>query len=248
MPEEHRRSSERRITKMNPIDLVLVEDDPMVMEVNEGFIKRIGGFRICGKAKTGKRALEIIQELRPRLVILDIYLPDFNGIQILREIRRQGIPTDIILITAAQDVATVQAGLRFGVVDYIIKPFKFERIDAALNNYRSYSEQFKNRWELNQEDLDRLIKIQLNNENQVSRNRNREELPKGLREITLQQVYNFLKESQIGLSAEEVAEGAGLARVTARRYLEYLEKIGRVLLETQYGSVGRPINKYRIVL
>jgi len=248
VPEEHRRSSERRITKMNPIDLVLVEDDPMVMEVNEGFIKRIGGFRICGKAKTGKRALEIIQELRPRLVILDIYLPDFNGIQILREIRRQGIPTDIILITAAQDVATVQAGLRFGVVDYIIKPFKFERIDAALNNYRSYSEQFKNRWELNQEDLDRLIKIQLNNENQVSRNRNREELPKGLREITLQQVYNFLKESQIGLSAEEVAEGAGLARVTARRYLEYLEKIGRVLLETQYGSVGRPINKYRIVL
>jgi len=231
---------------MNPIDLVLVEDDPMVMEVNEGFIKRIGGFRICGKAKTGKMALEIIQELRPRLVILDIYLPDFNGIQILREIRRLGIPTDIILITAAQDVATVQAGLRFGVVDYIIKPFKFERINTALNNYYSYTEQFRNRWEMNQEDLDRLIKIHPQQEAHL--NRTREELPKGLREITLQQVFNFLKESEVGLSAEEVAEGAGLARVTARRYLEYLEKINRVLLETQYGAVGRPINKYKVVL
>jgi len=231
---------------MNPIDLVLVEDDPMVMEVNEGFVKRIGGFRICGKAKTGKGALELIQELRPHLVILDIYLPDCNGIQILREIRRQGIPTDIILITAAQDVATVQTGLHFGIVDYIIKPFKFERIEAALNNYRSYAEQFRNRGEMNQEDLDRLIKILPSQESY--HRKSREPLPKGLREITLQQVYNFLKERRVGLSAEEVAEGAGLARVTARRYLEYLEKIDQVLLETQYGSVGRPINKYKIVL
>ncbi|HBW33857.1 response regulator [Desulfosporosinus sp. BICA1-9] len=231
---------------MNLIDLVLVEDDPMVMEVHEGFIKRIGGFRICGKAKTGKMALEIIQDLRPRLVILDIYLPDLNGIQVLREIRRLGLPTDIILITAAQDVATVQAGLRFGVVDYIIKPFKYDRIHTALNNYYSYSEQFRNRWEMNQEDLDRLIKIHPPHESTL--NRSREDLPKGLREITLQQVYNFLKESQVGLSSEEVAEGAGLARVTARRYLEYLEKNNRVLLETQYGTVGRPINKYKVVL
>lgn len=231
---------------MNLIDLILVEDDPMVMEVNEGFIKRIGGFRICGKARTGKKALEIIRDLRPRLVILDIYLPDLNGIQILKEIRQLGIPTDIILITAAQDVATVQAGLRFGVVDYIIKPFKYERINTALTNYYAYAKQLQNRWEINQEDLDRLIKISPHQDTLAYRNR--EELPKGLREITLQQVYNFLKESPIGLSAEEVAEGVGLARVTARRYLEYLEKINRVLLETQYGTVGRPINKYKIAL
>lgn len=230
---------------MNLIDLILVEDDPMVMEVNEEFIKKIGGFRVCGKAKTGKMALEIIQDYRPRLVILDIYLPDFNGIQVLKEIRRLGIPTDIILITAAQDVATVQAGLRYGVVDYIIKPFKYERIKTALHNYYSYTEQFRNRGEMNQEDLDRLIKIHSSHEAQL--NRSREDLPKGLREITLDQVYNYLKLSEVGLSAEEVAEGVGLARVTARRYLEYLEKINQVVLETQYGTVGRPINKYKIV-
>lgn len=231
--------------KMNSIDMVLVEDDPRVMAVNEGFIRRIEGFSIISTARTGQDAINIIQSLRPRLVILDIYLPDLDGIQVLKEIRRQGIPSDVIMITAAQDVSTVQDVLRFGVVDYIIKPFKFERIQTALNNYQSYSEQLRDRGEMNQEDLDRLIKILPNYEIQFSRSR--EGLPKGLREITLQQVYNFLKESRVGLSAEEVAEGAGLARVTARRYLEYLEKINRVLLESQYGAVGRPINKYKIV-
>ena len=229
---------------MNHIDMVLVEDDPMVMAVNEGFIRRIDGFSIKSTARTGHDAIKIIQALRPRLVILDIYLPDLDGIQVLKEIRRQGIPSDVIMITAAQDVSTVQDVLRFGVVDYIIKPFKFERIQAALNNYQSYSEQLRNRGEMNQEDLDRLIKIQTMVEGENSRNR--EGLPKGLREITLQKVINYLKENRTSLSAEEVAEGVGLARVTARRYLEYLEKNERIFLETRYGSVGRPINKYKV--
>ena len=142
------------------------------------------------------------------------------------------------MITAAQDVSTVQDVLRFGVVDYIIKPFKFERIQAALNNYRSYSEQLRDRGEMNQEDLDRLIKTM----GEAEFNLNREELPKGLREITLQKVFNYLKENRISLSAEEVAEGVGLARVTACRYLEYLEKNEKIYLETRYGSVGRPIS------
>lgn len=231
---------------MNHIDMVLVEDDPMVMAVNEGFIKRIEGFSIISTARTGQEAITIIQSLRPQLVILDIYLPDLDGIQVLKEIRRQGIPSDVIMITAAQDVSTVQDVLRFGVIDYIIKPFKFERIQAALNNYQSYYEQLRDRGEMNQEDLDRLIKISTVGE--VEFNLNREGLPKGLREITLHKVFNYLNEKQLCLSAEEVAEGLGLARVTARRYLEYLEKSGKIFLETRYGFVGRPINKYKVKL
>jgi len=150
----------------------------------------------------------------------------------------------IEMVLVEEDVSTVQDFLRYGVVDYIIKPFKFERIQAALNNYQSYSEQLRDRGEMNQEDLDRLIKIQSMGE--VEYNRNREGLPKGLREITLQKVFNYLKENTKYLSAEEVAEGVGLARVTARRYLEYLEINGKTYLETRYGSVGRPINKYKV--
>src|SRR5665648_90745 len=117
---------------MNHIDIVLVEDDPMVMAVNEGFIKQIEGFRIKSTARTGQDAIKIIQSLSPQLVILDIYLPDLDGIQVLKEIRRQGIPSDVIMITAAQDVSTVQDVLRLGVVDYIIKPFKFEKSNSIV--------------------------------------------------------------------------------------------------------------------
>ena len=183
---------------MNHIDMVLVEDDPMVMAVNEGFIKRIDGFSIKSTARTGQDAINIIRSLRPRLVILDIYLPDLDGIQVLKEIRRQGIPSDVIMITAAQDVSTVQDVLRFGVVDYIIKPFKFERIQAALTNYQSYSEQLRDRGEMNQEDLDRLIKIQTMGK--VEFTLNREGLPKGLREITLQKVFNYQGDSEKSFS------------------------------------------------
>ena len=225
------------------LDLVLVEDDPMVMAVNDQFINQIGGFNIVGTAKTGTLAIELIQKLRPCLVILDIYLPDMDGVQVLQEIRRLGIPTDVIMITAAQDVVTVQGALRLGVVDYIIKPFKYDRIKAALEKYKAYLAKFEENGAIGQKDLDSLIN---NGSGGESRTIREEGMPKGIRDITLQQVINYMASVAKGLSSEEVAEGVGLARVTARRYLEYLERIKMVKLETQYGCVGRPINKYKL--
>lgn len=72
-----------------------------------------------------------------------------------------------------------------------------------------------------------------------------EELPKGLNESTLKQILNFLGNKDTGMSAEEIGEGVNLTRVTARRYLEYLEKTGRVDFELKYGTVGRPVKLYR---
>lgn len=72
-----------------------------------------------------------------------------------------------------------------------------------------------------------------------------EELPKGLNEATLKQILNFLEDKDAGMSAEEIGEGVNLTRVTARRYLEYLEKAGRVEFELKYGTVGRPVKLYR---
>ncbi|OLN29041.1 response regulator [Desulfosporosinus metallidurans] len=225
------------------INLILVEDDPMVMSVNESFILRVGGFQIVNSARTGRLALELIEKHKPRLVILDVYLPDMSGIQILKELRRQGTPTDVIMITAADEVNIVQDAIRFGVVDYIIKPFKFERIKAALEKYKAYSNKFRDQRIIDQEQLDNLTRM---NSFPVLNNPDSDVLPKGLREITLKQVITFLGNGKQGYSAEEVAEGVGLARVTARRYLEYLGKNGRVCLESQYGSVGRPVNIYKV--
>jgi two-component system, CitB family, response regulator DctR len=222
---------------MKGIRTVIVEDDPMVMQVNVQYIRDIGGFSIVGTAETGNVALDTINRLLPDLVILDIYLPDKSGIQVLKELRSRNIPMDVILVTAAKDVDAIQNAFRYGAIDYIVKPFKYSRLKSALDSYKLLHSKLHRKVLLDQEEIDGLT---------MNKTRLQEDLPKGLNEVTLRQVLLYLLKSTEALSAEEVAEGVGLARVTARRYLDYLEKSGKLSLEIQYGSVGRPINRYKV--
>ena len=224
---------------MSQIDVVIVEDDPMVVEVNRGFVNAVSGFKVAGVARSGREAIEMIRGVEPDLVLLDIYLPDMDGVTALQEIRRLGLPTDVIVVTAAQDAETIQNVFRYGAIDYVIKPFKFIRLKAALNCYATLHNRFKRQVQMNQAEIDSLA---------LSRGQQQDEgVPKGLNELTLKQVYLYLIKEGAALSAEEVAEGVGLARVTARRYLDFLEKTGKVILELQYGSVGRPVNRYKTI-
>lgn len=223
---------------MSQIDVLIVEDDPMVVEVNRGFVDAVPGFRVAGVARTGREAIEIVKTMKPDLVLLDIYLPDIDGVSALQEIRRLDLPTDVIAVTAAQDARTIQNVFRYGAIDYIIKPFKFVRIKSALNCYATLHNRFKHQTKMNQAEVDNIAK---NRGQQFD-----EEIPKRLNELTLKQVYLYLLKEGKSLSAEEVAEGVGLARVTARRYLDFLEKSGKIILGMQYGSIGRPINRYRV--
>ncbi|KJS21684.1 MAG: chemotaxis protein CheY [Clostridiaceae bacterium BRH_c20a] len=222
------------------IRTVIVEDDPMVMEVNKQFISDVGGFQVVGVAETGIRAVEVVNKLRPHLVILDIYLPEKDGLETLKEIRNLNIPTDFIVVTAARDANIIQEVFRFGAVDFIVKPFKFQRIKSALENYKELVKKLNKKSPFNQEDIDQITVAQKPNSVVI-------ELPKGLTEVTMKQILLLLMKNKKSFSAEEVAEGIGLARITARRYLDYLDKTGKVKLEAQYGSVGRPVNRYRIV-
>lgn len=220
------------------IGIVIVEDDPMVLEVNKQYIKAVGGFTILGTADHAAKGLELVRRFRPQLLLLDIFLPDQKGIEVLQEMRRLDLPTDVILVTAARDVETIQQGFRYGIVDYIVKPFRFERIKSSLESYRDMYYRLQEKKNLDQAEIDDmgLGKVKLAEEI----------LPKGLTEITLKQVLLLLVKGKQSYSAEEVAAEVGLSRVTARRYLEYLEKTGKAELELQYGSVGRPVNRYRL--
>ncbi|MCL4424042.1 MAG: response regulator [Firmicutes bacterium] len=222
---------------MPKLRVLVVEDDPMVAEVNGDFVKGVSGFELAGVAHSGRAALEKIRQLEPDLVLLDVFLPDISGVETLREIRRLNLPVDVIMVTAAHDADTIQSLYRYGATDYIVKPFKYGRLKSALEHYARVRISFGKKAHLNQEDLDRLA---------LSRAQpGRDPLPKGLNEVTLKQIHEHLLNSPQALSAEEVAGAVGLARVTARRYLDYLEKSGKVSLELQYGSVGRPISRYR---
>jgi len=229
---------------MLKVNVVIVDDDPMVVEINKGFVTAVPGFEVVGTASSGKETLEIIKEKKPSLTLMDIHLPDIDGVQLLQKFRELSLPVDVIAITAANDVETVQKVFRYGAIDYIIKPFKFTRLKTALNYYYNLHNLFSQNTKLSQSTIDRLNpKLVM----QAETTEEKEEVPKGINEITLRQIYQYLKEKNTPLSAEEVATGVGLARVTARRYLDFLEKSNRVILELQYGSVGRPINRYRTI-
>jgi two-component system response regulator DctR len=226
--------------------VVLIEDDPMVLEVNRQFVERVSGFEIIGTASNGIDGIEKVRDLKPDLVILDIYMPGQNGTEVLQQIRNEQLNTDAIVITAANDIPTIQRMLHQGAVDYIMKPFKFERVREALENYRMMKSRLGKESTLSQVELDQLLHGNNGGESILESPTFsvQMDLPKGLQALTMKQVMLFLMQQHKSLSAEEVAEGVGLARVTARRYLDFLEKSKQVKLDLEYGGIGRPINRY----
>lgn len=219
----------------NEIRLLLVEDDPMVMEINRSMVHRIPGFRVVGSAYDGAKALSLIRKLQPDLLLLDIFMPEQDGLTTLKRIR-QGPPSpDVILITAAEESRFIHEALQNGAFDYIIKPFTFERLKIALQKYKDYYN-LRHHPTVSQEELDKLL---------FASAEKQENLPKGLNSLTLYQVLTFLSQQKEALSAEEVAQAVGIARVTARRYLDYLVQRGDVQIDIQYGNVGRPIHRYQ---
>lgn len=226
---------------MQPIQVLLVEDDPMVRQVNRQFIEQVPGYRILGTAKNGVEGIHQIKQLKPDLVFMDIFMPEQDGIETLKKIREKGFKVDVIAVTAANDMKTIQTMLQLGVFDYIMKPFSFERMKQTLQNYRHLKVKFEEKHEMTQNELDRLLYPQ-----QTSTHSD-VQLPKGLNASTLEKIVHYIDHQEQSVSAEDVANGVGLARVTARRYLDYLEKQNKVKIEIQYGGVGRPVNQYRLI-
>lgn len=235
---------------MTKYRVVIIEDDPMVMEVNRTYVEAAGQFRVVGAARTGQEGVRLTADLLPDLVILDVYLPDLDGVKVLKELRRRELPVDVIMVTAAQDAETVQDVLRAGAVDYIIKPFKFERMKNTLLAYARMHGDLTGATVISQEQLDRLAPgLGAGTPESLPAPKSRpaaaaEPLPKGLTDWTLRQVLLYLVNQERPISASEVADGIGLARVTVRRYLDYLVQQGRLRVEQHYGGVGRPVYRY----
>ncbi|MED3724885.1 response regulator [Priestia filamentosa] len=222
----------------NDVSVLIIEDDPMVQELNKTFINKVQGFTVVGTASNGEEGLEKLKELDPELALLDIFMPKLNGVATLQKLRNENFTTDIIVVSAAKDGETIKKVLQNGAIDYIMKPFTFERLQQALEKYRNYQKRINTESTLSQEQLDSILYSSSKKENFSSL------LPKGLNEFTLTVIVDYLKKQREPHSAEEVANGVGIARVTARRYLDYLEKTKAVKIDIQYGGVGRPINRY----
>jgi len=230
------------VTQLN---VLLIEDDPMVREVNRQFIEKVAGFAVIGQASNGVDGINKIRTLQPDLVFMDIFMPEQDGITSLRKIRELNIAVDVITVTAANDMETVKQVLHLGVFDYIMKPFSFERVQGTLENYKRFKQQIQTERGLTQGELDQLFHYHNGHEKAepVHEGKSEKNLPKGFNRATLEKVVHYLQ-SVDGASAEDVASGVGIARVTARRYLDYLEKQQEITMDVHYGGIGRPINYY----
>lgn len=221
------------------IRVLIVEDDPMVAYLNEKYIKAVHGFQIIDKVTNGEDALKVLLKNKCDLILLDVYMPKANGIELLWEIRKNSLSVDVIFITVSREHEVIDQALKLGAVDFLIKPFEFERFKKALNNFLTRHEMLIKDGTITQKEIDIITKVQSKSSIQ---------LPKGLQELTLKKIKNVIFEnSQKYLSADEVADFAGISRVTARRYLEYLESIVLIECEIKYGMVGRPSYVYKLI-
>lgn len=221
------------------IRVLVVDDDFMVARVHSGYVERVPGFAVAGVAHTGAQALAAIEELRPDLVLLDIYLPDISGLEVLRRLREDDVPVDALAVTAARDVDAIRTALRHGVVHYLIKPFTFDVLRDRLERYAAAQRRLTGPGEVAQDDVDRLFG--------TLRSAGPASLPKGLTLPTAELVAGVLRAAGGDLSAAECAGRAGLSRVSTRRYLEYFLLAGTAAVRLRYGGAGRPERRYHWV-
>ncbi len=226
---------------MKHIDVLIVEDDPMVADIHHNYINSVEGFRVVGIVDNGLKALAFLKERPVRLVILDIFLPGLDGVATLERIKEGGGDLDVIMISASRDKATVNRTIQAGAFDYIVKPFGFDRIKAALEAFRQVVHRLsEGPAQVDQHDIDALLLARHRKKTQNS-------LPKGLNPHVLEKISALLAQSTSPLSSVETAEAIGVSRITARRYLEYLVASNEAIMEREYQEVGRPINKYRVI-
>ncbi|MDQ0298128.1 response regulator of citrate/malate metabolism [Salibacterium salarium] len=222
------------------IKTLIVEDDPMVAKFNRVYVEKVEGFEPVGTITDVKQAWDFLKENTVDLILLDVYMKNTTGLEMLMEMRKTGSPVDAIVITAANDNQSIQTALRYGAVDYLIKPFHFDRFKESLLRYRHKQEIIEKGESVTQADLDPFLL-------QSQRVSSSVELPKGLTTLTFSHIAKqILKKKQEAFSAADIADKTGISQVSVRKYLHYL--VDSDVLETDviYQSTGRPLHQYRL--
>lgn len=220
--------------------VLIVEDDPMVAMINEKYTNRNKQFSVVGKCKDGNSALEFLESNEVDLIVLDVFMPYADGFETLRQIRKNKMSVDIIMVTAANDKESLEEALHLGIVDYLVKPFTFERFCTALDKYASQMDALKDLATLNQKNIDFII--------DNARTKSEDIRPKGIQDKTLHLIMNHLmKHKDNWMTGDAIAEAVGLTGVTVRRYMNYLVETGKVEGKMNYETGGRPCMIYKAI-
>ena len=219
------------------IRTLVVDDDFRVAAIHAARLGRVDGFECVGEVYTAAAAREAIDRLAPELLLLDVHLPDEDGISLLRSLQAAGSQVDCIIITAARDLATVRSAMSSGAVYYLVKPFSFDQLRIQLEAYRRWREELASSARGDQATVDSLYNLR----------RAVVQPPAGPTprlQPTMQKVFDAVRSSEKPVGAADIAEKLGVSRPTAQRYLGALERKGLIDLDLAYGTTGRPINSY----
>lgn len=223
-----------------PHSVVIVEDEIAVAQLLADYLGQCDDFQVLGIATDKATASRLVALGQPELLLLDIHLPDGNGLELLGELRRQGVGSDVIMVTAAKEVAALEKAMQLGAFDFLVKPIMLARLDQALAKFRARHQQLQQGEVLTQSLVDKLLGTD-SGAGVASDTR----LPKGIDAVTLSKVRQLFQEDpQAQLSAEKVGALIGASRSTARRYLEFLLTQHELVADLSYGSIGRPERCY----
>ena len=217
--------------------VLVVEDDPMVRMINEQYVRMNKDFCIASSVKNGQEALDYIKENRVDLVILDVFMPFMNGVEFLKKLREQKLKTEVIMVTAANDTATLEETMHLGVIDYLVKPFALERFQVALEKFTAKMNAINGSDVLDQNLIDSIISN--------SPQKKSKEYPKGIQEKTLERIKTCFENKNDWHSVELIAEKLGISIVTVRHYVNYLVKEGFLQESINYETGGRPSMLYK---
>ncbi|AXH62018.1 two-component response regulator DpiA [Providencia huaxiensis] len=223
---------------MIKIKILIVEDELLLAEMHSEYIK---AYPACDKvwlAGNLAEARKMVEYMKPDLILLDNYLPDGKGIDLVHELIQERNNADIVFTTAASDMDTVSEAIRLGVFDYLVKPIAYERLGQTLDRYIQRKSVLQDSSKTNQSKIDDMF-------NTYARGESKEELPTGIDIITLEKILALFTEPDVQFTAESIAETIKLSRTTARRYLEYCLAKDKIEAEIEYGKVGRPQRIYR---
>ncbi|XMB66284.1 response regulator [Mycoplasmatota bacterium zrk1] len=214
--------------------VLIVEDDQMVAHINTKYIQRNVFYSVVKVVNDGKEALDFLKDNKVDLIILDVYMPRINGLTLVKRLREINCLTDIIMVTAANENETIDEFFKLGVIDYLVKPFSYERFQMAIKRFEQKVDTFSKKY-ISQNDIDKFLKV------------SNYKLPKGLQIETLNYLIEVLSKNEgYYMDIEEIAKNSNLSKGSLRKYLEFLEDNGKVVKEIDYGAIGRPKHKFHI--
>ncbi len=219
------------------IRTLVVDDDYRVARVHAASVQRVPGFSCVGEAHTAAEARAAVAAHHPDLLLLDIYLPDEDGLSLLRSLHTAPDAPDCIVISAARDLGMVRAAMQIGAVYYLVKPFGFHQLRDQLETYRRWRARVSTAGEADQATVDSLYGMLRGAPSPTTARR--------YLSPTTQKILEVIRAAPQPVGAAQIAEQLGVSRPTVQRYLAKLERQGVIELHLEYGSTGRPNHLYR---